>query len=125
MVVRRRRKRHEQRRQPHRGNFRQRRRAGAADGNGRRAQRQIHFREERFHDGLDSARGIGGLHFFKIVRAGEMQPLPVLLPASSGSADKIISLRPLAPWLPPITRMVGPIRVKAERGAACCRRRCG
>jgi hypothetical protein len=54
VIVRRRRKRHEQRRQSHRGDFRQRRRAGAAHGNGRRAQRQIHFREKRFDDGLES-----------------------------------------------------------------------
>ena len=100
-----------------RGDFRQRRRAGAADGDGGRAERQIHFREERFHDGLDAARGVGGLDFFKIVRAGEMQQLPVrCAPRSSGSADKTISFKPLAPWLPPMTRIVGAIRIEAERG---------
>ena len=88
VIVRRRRKRHEQRRQPHRGNFRERRRAGTADGNCRRAERQIHFGKKRFDDGFEFLRGVSGFHFFKIVRAGQMQPLPVFFARATAARTK-------------------------------------
>ncbi len=52
VVVGRGRKRNQQRRQAHGGNFGKGGRAGTADGHGRSAKRQFHFGKERFDDGF-------------------------------------------------------------------------
>ena len=77
VIVRRVRERHEQRRHAHGRQFRERRGPGATDRGARRAQRQIHLREEWVRRGFHAERRVSLLHLVRVVRAGQVQPLPV------------------------------------------------